>query len=239
VPVPARASAPERSAPARASEVPDAEDGPLAVSVVGEGPLTVLFLATIHGDEAAGTPLLEELLARVAAEPALVAERRLVVLPVANPSGKAHGRRTNAAGVDLNRNFPSANWNARPRHGSAPLSEPESRQIAALVEAWRPARIVSFHQPASLIDYDGPGEELARALGRTAPLPVRRMGARPGSLGSWAGETLGIPGITVELPGTAGRLGADALWVRYGALVLDALRFEPSLAAPRSPDKGP
>ena len=37
--------------------------------------------------------------------------------------------------------------------------------------------------------------------------------------------TEGIPIVTVELPRSASRLGASALWARYGEMLLTAIRF--------------
>ena len=61
--------------------------------------------------------------------PALLAGRRVVLLPVINPDGMANGSRFNARGIDLNRNFPAENFSGTARHGTRPLCEPESRAI--------------------------------------------------------------------------------------------------------------
>jgi len=187
---------------------------------LGSGPLVVLFLATIHGNEGAGTPLLERLRAHLHAHPALLRGRRAVIVPVANPDGLARGTRHNARGVDLNRNFPAPNFRAGPSAGGPrPLSEPESRALHALLGEERPARIVSIHQPLACVDWDGPGETLARSFASLCGLKVRRLGSRPGSLGSYAGITLGLPIVTLELPPGAPR-SRDALWERYGPALL-------------------
>lgn len=212
-PAPVAIHTPARSVEGRALEI----------TVLGDGEESVLLLATIHGDEWAGTPLLERLVRHLLAHPELAGDRRVVVLPCANPDGYAAGRRTNARGVDLNRNFPASNRRTAARHGAHALSEPEAQFVRALVERERPTRIVSIHQPLGCIDWDGPGEALAERMGTHGALPIRRLGARPGSLGSWAGEELGIPVITLELPGGAQRLSEDELWERYGALLLTAI----------------
>ena len=200
------------------------EGRPIPYRVVGEGSRTVLLLATIHGDEAAGTPLLEELLRRVDAEELPSSDVRLVVVPVANPDGRAANTRHNAHGVDLNRNFPARSFDGSERHGPAPLSEPESAFLAELVRVFAPERVLSFHQPVGCIDYDGPAASLAHGLAAVSPLPVRRLGGRPGSLGSWIGRDLGRPIVTVELPRSDDRRAPEELWRRYGALLLEALR---------------
>jgi murein peptide amidase A len=196
--------------------------------VRGSGRATVLLLATIHGDETAGTPLLHSFLERSRSEPAWLAECTAIVVPTLNPDGVARGTRRNANDVDLNRNFPAANRLGEERHGPFPLSEAETRFLARLLAEHPPDRIVSFHQPLDLIDWDGPGEALARAMARVSSLPARKYRSQPGSLGSYAGLDLGIPVITVELPRSADRLDREEVWREYGPLLLEALRFDRS-----------
>lgn len=199
------------------------EGRPIEVRRLGHGPDLTLILATIHGDEAAGTPLCGRLLDHLAGRPGALEGRAVLVVPVANPDGHVAGRRTNARGVDLNRNFDAVNRRELRRHGPAALSEPESRAIAALIERHRPNRIVSIHQPLACVDYDGPAAALAQRMAEACGLPVRKLGSRPGSLGAWAGEDLGIPTITLELPGGASKLAPEALWERYGEALLLAI----------------
>jgi len=200
-------------------------DGELGVQVLGSGAEVVMMIATIHGDEAAGTPLLHRLAAHVGSNLDLLNGVSLVLVPVANPDGHERDRRTNARGVDLNRNFPSSNFSSRSRNGDEPLSQWESRALHDLVLRWKPARVVSIHQPLRCIDYDGPAQALAEAMADACDLPVRKLGARPGSLGSWVGLELGIPIITVELPGAASRWNDDRRWDRYGNMLLAAIQF--------------
>ena len=199
------------------------EGRPLEAYSTGEGAQTVLFVASIHGDESAGTPLLEALVQYLEEHPEELEGRRVVLVPVANPDGVAHHRRTNVHGVDLNRNFPAANRRNDADGGEHALSEPEARYLASIYERISPTRVVSIHQPLACIDWDGPGDELARRMAAVSDLPANKLGARPGSFGSWVGVTLGVPIITLELPGNASS-EPEELWERYGEAVLQALR---------------
>jgi protein MpaA len=194
---------------------------------IGRGAMTVLLIATIHGDEPAGTPLLQRLEREAAANPRWMHDRTIVLVPLANPDGFAARRRGNMRGVDLNRNFPADSFTSRRRHGAEPLSEPESRALHDLIIGQQPQRIISLHQPLACIDYDGDAAALAHAMADAcaAPhrLPVRKLGAYPGSLGSFAGEDLGIPIITVEFPASASGLNHEELWTRYGPMLLAAI----------------
>ncbi|GJM23406.1 MAG: hypothetical protein DHS20C15_33210 [Planctomycetota bacterium] len=186
----------------------------------GAGPHVVL-LATIHGDEFAGTPLLERLVAELRAHRELARGRRVSVLPVVNPDGLQARRRENARGVDLNRNFPSRN--AQESVGGTPLSEPESRALHGWLLTSRADLVISIHQPVAVVDWDGPADEIARIMSEASGLPAQRIGSRPGSLGSFLGVDNGVPVITLELPGGAQRLSPDVLWERYGATLLRAI----------------
>ena len=55
-------------------------------------------------------------------------------------------------------------------------------------------------------------------------MPVRKLGSLPGSLGTLLGVDLGIPIVTVELPGAATRYSQQKLWDRYGEMLLVAIR---------------
>lgn len=203
------------------------EKRPIRMVTMGNGPDTVLIMATIHGDENAGTPLTLKLIEHLDKHPELLRGRRVLLIPVTNPDGYFHNRRTNVNRVDLNRNFPAANRRENARSsGAAPLSEPESRAIFDLLKREKPARIVSMHEPLKVIDWDGPGEALARHMGRYCSLlPVERLGSRPGSLGSHAGEESGIPIITLEFPKGAGKRPAADLWRDYGACLVAAITY--------------
>lgn len=197
---------------------------PMTAQRLGNGPRVILMMASIHGSEPAGTPLLGELSRHLREHPSLLGGVTLYLLPVANPDGLARGQRYNRRGVDLNRNFPAGNRIDRSRFGMGPLSEPESAALAAFIGRVEPSLIVSIHQPLACIDWDGPPETavLAEVVARGSGLPVRRLGARPGSLGAWFGETVGRPILTMELPGQV-PVPAAAVWERYGPGLLAVL----------------
>ncbi len=192
----------------------------ITAQVLGDGIDTTLVIATIHGNEPAGTPLVKRLADHLMANQDLLAGRTIVIIPVANPDGLAAGTRENVRGIDLNRNFEASNRVNTATNGHQPLSEPESRALHAAIQEFSPNRILTLHQPLNCIDYDGPGKALAAAVAAACRLPVKKLGAMPGSLGSYTGEELGIATITVELPSAASNLSEDALWDRYGQAMI-------------------
>ena len=202
---------------------------PIMCTVLGQGTHTTFILASIHGNEPAGTPLVHRLSEHLQQNTHLLQGRKVVLLPTANPDGMAHYSRYNANGVDLNRNFAAANRSNRARHGYTALSEPEASAIASVIRQYSPDRIISIHQPMTCIDYDGPAWALANHLAKHCDLPIRKLGAQSGSLGSYAGLTLRVPIITLELPGNADRLGEDSLWRQYGSALVAAVTY-PNMA---------
>ncbi len=131
-------------------------------------------------------------------------------MPIVNPDGYERRTRRNARKVDINRNFPTKNWevgNPRSRMfgGLKPASEPETRAVIRLIEKYRPDAIVTIHsinRNQFCNNFDGPGRKLARLLSKYNKYPVTSTIGypTPGSFGTWAGVEQGIPTITLELP---------------------------------------
>ena len=66
---------------------------------------TILVIGVFHGDEKDGEYLINRYLSQKNET-----KNRLLFIPCLNPDGKKADTRTNANGVDLNRNFPTKNW---------------------------------------------------------------------------------------------------------------------------------
>jgi murein peptide amidase A len=176
-----------------------------------ENAIRVLIIGAIHGDETTAGWLA---LQWANWQPPHVVGTQFAVrhIPIANPDGAFTKKtsRTNARGVDLNRNFPTPKWQTEapkwwqgtarrdPRRfpGNTAASEFETRAIIAAIESFKPSVIVAIHAPLGVLDYDGGG------------LPPERIGSiwldvvgiYPGSLGHYASRVHGIPVLTVELP---------------------------------------
>ncbi|MGF0714238.1 murein tripeptide amidase MpaA, partial [Klebsiella pneumoniae] len=125
-----------------------------------------LIIAGTHGDENSSIVTLSCALRTLKPE----LRRHHVVLTV-NPDGCQLGLRANARGVDLNRNFPAANWKqgetvyrwnsaAAERDvvlltGEQPGSERETEALCQLIHQIHPAWVVSFHDPLACIEDPG------------------------------------------------------------------------------------
>lgn len=171
----------------------------------------LLVLAGIHGEEPETTVLVSSALRSI--EPTAL---RCAVVLAANPDGLARGTRGNAAGIELNRNFPSADWSAAlPAHhftrdepqdvtlspGSGPASEPETQALMALVGELKPRACVAVHSPLGCV-IDPACGPLACWLAAETGLELRRSvdSPTPGTLDTWLRETAGAAAVTLELP---------------------------------------
>ena len=189
----------------------------------------ILLLAGQHGDEPESTALLSHALRRV--EPGELQSAAVLAL---NPDGLCRGTRGNAAGVDLNRNFPTADWTTSPVYyrwaeneprdvqlsaGQHAASEPETRALLALLARLKPQTVISIHAPLACID-DPAASALGRLLAKRTGLPlVPDCGyPTPGSLGTWALEN-GVHLITWELP----HASLNELRQRYEPLIEELL----------------
>lgn len=173
----------------------------------GERLPAVLVVAGVHGDEPASVDAAVELGRRLSSgDGAIAGAGAIWLVPALNPDGLARGRKNSARDVDLNRNFPAANFSVQHRPGyfpgTHPLSEPESAALAALIQRERIRAVVAIHAPFACVNYDGPAADWAARVAAACGWPVRAdIGyPTPGSLGSWLGVDRGLPVLTLELP---------------------------------------
>jgi len=179
---------------------------PIFAQRFGGSGAPLLLMGGIHGDEPATVDLLVELCGRLGASDGPGDCPPLWLLPAANPDGLARNRKNSERDVDLNRNFPARSFTTAhaPGYfpGPAPLSEPETQAIAALI-AQEPIRgAIAVHAPFACVNYDGPAAAWAEAVAAACGWPARgEIGyPTPGSFGSWLGVDRGLPILTLELP---------------------------------------
>jgi hypothetical protein len=166
----------------------------------------ILVFSLIHGDEtpagAVGRYWMERL-------ESFDPRNSWRVVPVLNPDGVQKKTRTNANNIDLNRNFPTKDWDelaktywkkqtsANPRRfpGDAAGSEPEVKCALKHIEDFKPDFIVSIHTPLKVLDFDGPKVTFPKY----DYLPWKSLGHFPGSLGRYMWFERQTPVLTTEL----------------------------------------
>jgi hypothetical protein len=121
-----------------AEEGVSSEGRPIPLLLAGEGPTTVLLWSQMHGDEPTATVALLDVLNHLgatrgtAATKALLSKLTLAVVPMLNPDGAERTRRTNAQGIDINRD-------------ALRLQTPEGRFLKSVRDRLTPAVGYNLH----------------------------------------------------------------------------------------------
>lgn len=153
--------------------------------------------------------------------------------------------KSNAAGVDLNHNFPAA-WEAvvtsaqgpssSAYKGTAPLSEPESQALAALGNAYPWTATISYHSMGNILYWDVEGNRV-REASQALALQISQVTGYPlnGSLGKggfkdWmqSRQENPVPGVTIEVGSVACPLPLeefDAVWQQNRAVWAQVLLY--------------
>lgn len=163
----------------------------------GESAKNILVIGVFHGDEPQGKYLIENYLNKH--------DSNLLFIPCLNPDGLALGVRTNSNGVDLNRNFPTENWELTEKNeffgGQKPASEVETQFVISVIEKYSPKIILTLHAPFKVVNYDGDAKEICEKISQIINYPVEASIGypTPGSFGTYSGVERKIPTITLEL----------------------------------------
>ncbi len=166
----------------------------------------VLVLSLIHGDETPAGSVARYWMERLES---IDPRNNWRVIPVLNPDGFKRKTRTNAHKVDVNRNFPTKDWdekakvywkresasNPRRYPGDTSASEPETKCVMKHIEDFKPEFIVSIHTPLKVLDFDGPNFKPPKF----DYLPWKSLGHYPGSLGRYMWFERQVPVLTMEL----------------------------------------
>lgn len=199
-----------------------AEGRPIEVVRFGNGHIQRMIIAGIHGGYEWNTiALADELIDYYQNHPEKIpSNTSLFILRSLNPDGEARGRgpdaRTNANGVDLNRNW-DANWtpnwsrvgcwNLRPTTaGAYPGSEPETQAVMQFLLSHKVDYLINYHSAALGIFPSGTPHHpasihLAEAIGAITPYPYPPVDTGciySGTLVDWALKH-SIIGVDLEL----------------------------------------
>lgn len=185
----------------------------------GNGDRAVLYTGAIHGNELSTRSLMNRWIDDLEANARNIpADKLIVVVPQINPDGVSSGSRVNARNVDLNRNFDTSDWqkditdvNNQPfpgGGGESPMSEPETRAIAALASQLRPIVVLSYHSIAGVVaanqagassTYAGTYSQLSGYRNVTGQAGDTFKYSVSGMADDWYAEELGVASLLIEL----------------------------------------
>lgn len=169
------------------------------------GPV-VLLTGLIHGDEKGSNPVLNRIRRDIVANGS---KADVWIIRVVSPDGANRHTRANSRGVDLNRNFPTSDWQRTPRglnfSGVSAGSEPETQAIVSFIRTYRPVLSIWFHQVGPMVDPHPLGDILImRKFATVTGYPLVSAPCRGvcvGTATTFHAQT--VPGATafvVELP---------------------------------------
>ncbi len=189
----------------------------------GSGAKTILFTGGIHGSEPSGYTTMQALVQYLQANgDSIPADKRIVIVPNTNPDAVATNSRNNSRNVNVDRNFPTANWSASIETtsgtlptggGTSPGSEPEAAALITLVRQLKPRLSISYHAQGRLVgankfaDSVSIGDIYSSTVGyKTMYYNAEAVMGYPmtGELEDWMGEEMNIPAILIELPAASG-----------------------------------
>jgi protein MpaA len=196
---------------------------PITAYSFGSGSTVILFTAGIHGSEPSSTTTLQAWVEYLKVNGYTIpSNKRLVIVPNTNPDGIASNTRNNSRDVNIDRNFPTANWSASiesangtlPMGGGAhPGSEPETTALINLTRQLRPRLSVAFHAQGRLVGANKVADSVAIGSVYASTVGYKTMYDNAeaimgytitGEYEDWMGEELRIPAILIELPSSAG-----------------------------------
>jgi protein MpaA len=210
---------------------------------------TTLVFSTVHGDEVTPLYIALQLAQWLKERQGQLIKTRVVIAPLVNPDGFFHipKTRVNENGVDINRNLKTHDWDSkalpywktryrgdrRRNPGPKAGSEPETIFTEELIRRVKPQKILSIHSPLNFLDYDGPTHLSLSRFPKQYVMECDRLRRQlkatssvfyPGSLGNFAGQEMGIPTLTLELP-SADPKKADAYWKKFAQGIRTMIQF--------------
>lgn len=165
----------------------------------------IVVIGGVHGDEPEGVTLANATLEWLKNHAAQV-RVPWIVIPCLNPDGYEQNHRTNASGVDLNRNYPAKSWVAEakePRYhpGPSPGSEPEIKAVVRLMDELNPRLIIHCHSWQPCVVFTGePARDDAQRLAEASGYPLQNSIGydTPGSLSQYGWVDRQFPIICIE-----------------------------------------
>ena len=163
----------------------------------------ILIIGVFHGEESQGYYAIKNYFDNIYRGEDV--KNNIYIIPCLNPDGMKSDKRKNINGVDLNRNFPTKNWQLIDKNddffgGKSPASEEETKFVIGIIEEIKPDFILTLHAPFAIVNYDGPAKYEAEKISKFTKYPIQSdIGyPTPGSFGTYCGIERNIPTVTLE-----------------------------------------
>jgi protein MpaA len=135
----------------------------------GNGGTKIVFIGGLHGNEKSSVLTLNSWIDELERNyQNIPTDKSVIVIPNASPDSYVLSSRLNANGVDLNRNFPSNNWQSGVHipggvylengGGINALSEPEASAVANYLINSTPKLVLTYHATAGAVIYNEAGD---------------------------------------------------------------------------------
>lgn len=196
---------------------------PIESMILGSGHDRIAILSSLHGDENQSVGLIEELSRFLRGRPELLRNATVLLVKSPNPDGLAVRSPYNTRGVDLNRNFPSANWKElrNTRAGVGAASEVETRALMRILADFEPTLLVHVKESrgAGAVNCEGDVQTRAEQIaGLISCQVVQGLGEKTsGSVESYALTKLACPSLTLLLTREA---NDEAAWTKNRDVLL-------------------
>jgi protein MpaA len=217
------------------------ERRPIESTILGKGPRRIAIMASLHGDELQSVALVEELARCLKANPDYLRQTTVLLIKTPNPDGSFSQSPYNPRGVDLNHNFPSANWASleNKRAGAKSGSEAETKAIVRLLTDFKPVLVVHVKdsRTTGFVNFEGPAQ--ARAEQTASLISCQVMQGRgertTGSVENYALTRLSCPSLTLLLPR---EVNDEAAWAANRDGLVSLFETAAGLGNSKGPGRG-
>jgi protein MpaA len=184
----------------------------------GSGDNAIFFVSALHGSEPVTINITDKWSDYLDNNQQIIPpDKTIGIISVANPDGVRYGIRWNARHVDLNRNWPTNDWQPHTWWGTYycewcggpyAASEPETRYIRWFLKKHGADGLISYHAAGDVIvagdDEHTESIQWCTEYSTLSGIPFESGGwsAYPvtGDMNVWAVEELDIPSVLVENP---------------------------------------
>lgn len=207
---------------------------PIVAYNYGSGDRPIMYIGSIHGNEKSTYYLMNDWINELELNAHKIqSDKKIIVIPSLNPDGLFANVRNNNNNIDLNRNFPTDDWQAdvyAPNNqliigggGVNPISEPESLAIVNYLNQINPILILSYHSTANCIIANEAGNSIELASKYASLSGYRNTTGEIGTFGysitgsfdTWLQEKRNIASLIIELSSISNsqfNRNIDALW---------------------------